>query len=186
MTPRFKIHKDGRATLSGIGYQALSWILDAATVSYHNRIQEMRKEKDDPENVAMVQDQLKIVELLKISKDEAIAATHPPSGPASKEDRLHAIRQAAIERKLIDGLFERCRPTGARLGELLIDRFKKINEELDAADKALDGHFRPLVEDAISQGDFALATDLAKKCMGCGAVSGVFLMDTIRQARLGK
>lgn len=64
----------------------------------------------------------------------------------------------------------------------LIQRFKKAYDEQDAADKALDKYFRPLVEDAIKRGDFALAKGIAKKCSSIGSICGCFFMDMIREA----
>jgi len=52
MAPRIKIHKDGRATLSGLNYQDLRSILTAAWLDNDASLKKAKKEKDDVENLA--------------------------------------------------------------------------------------------------------------------------------------
>lgn len=106
MNPRIRIHKDRRATLSGVNYRDLRWILSAASVSYHDRLKEMRREKADPEHIAEVENQLKVMQLLHASMDEAIQATYPPPPPPTKRSRRALVEHERRERELIDGLLE--------------------------------------------------------------------------------
>lgn len=62
----------------------------------------------------------------------------------------------------------------------IIEAFKKAQADADAADKKLDEHFRPIVEQALKDKNVKKALSIAKKLMGIGSVSGVFLMDTIQ------
>ena len=66
----------------------------------------------------------------------------------------------------------------------LLERHRKAREELDAAEKALDVHFRPLVEAAVHKGDLDGAKALAAKCGD--SITQVFLLDTIRLGRTPK
>jgi hypothetical protein len=64
----------------------------------------------------------------------------------------------------------------------LRERHEKARKELDAADKALDVHFRPLVEAAVHEGDLEKAKAIAARCGG-DSITYVFLLDTIRLGR---
>lgn len=107
MSPRFKINRNGTATLSGLPRRTLSWILDAAAVSFHERLSELRKEEDaDPEDIALIEGQIKLMQLLKERECEAIAATFPPRPPLSKGERVAIVMNDRHERVLLDSLLD--------------------------------------------------------------------------------
>lgn len=105
MTPRFKIDQAGCASVSGIHYTNMRWILDAAFVSFHDSLKkEKSKKKPDKENIAELERQLKIMALFQESMGESIKASHPRPRPPTKEERLAIVRKEKYEREFIDRL----------------------------------------------------------------------------------
>lgn len=66
----------------------------------------------------------------------------------------------------------------------LINRWLKADAARQAAEEALEKHFKPLVEEALRSRDVAAATTIAHRMPDC--VSRVFMLDTIRQASKGQ
>lgn len=105
MKPRFKIDQAGCASVSGIHYTNMRWILDAAFVSFHESLKkEKARKKPDKENIAELERQLSIMNLFQESMTESIKATHPRPRPPTKEDRLAIVRREKYERELLDRL----------------------------------------------------------------------------------
>jgi hypothetical protein len=66
-------------------------------------------------------------------------------------------------------------------GQVLIDHYVRAEREAQKADRALEAHFRPLVEAALAKKDFELAKSTVSRM--CDSVAKVFLLDTIRTAK---
>ncbi len=111
---RFRIAgKTKSATLSGVNYQDLRSVFDAAAINFHDDLEKLRSRKrrsrDDREAAAWIRNQLKVLELIRGAVDAGIAATYPgrPPRPPTKSERLEAVTKARKERELIEGLLER-------------------------------------------------------------------------------
>lgn len=100
MSVRFRIHKNGSATLAGVDYQDLRSVLDGAAIHYYD---DLRTERH-PESIDFIKHQIKVLQLAKDAVDQAIAATFPPKPALTPAQRRKKIRMEREERILIDSI----------------------------------------------------------------------------------
>lgn len=178
MTPRFRINKNGIATVAGVPYNAMRWILDAAAVSFHeDRAKQEKENPRDRETLGLIKSMVDLLNLLQWSMNESMLQGFTVT-PVTRSSRLAKVKQARNERKLIDVITDM--QLNGDQGEKLLRWHQEVRDEVDLCEKRLDAHFRPLVAAALERGDIQGAKEIAKKLFG--SVTGVFLFDVIRQA----
>ncbi len=106
--PRIKIHKDGRATLSGLSYSDLRSLITCASLENYRSLDRLRKEGPrHPDDQRYLDNQRKLLQAAVEAMDQAIRDTHPKrERPLTKAERLAAVKAERKERELLDSILD--------------------------------------------------------------------------------
>lgn len=110
MSARYRIRKNGSATLAGVPHQDLRFILTAAAVHCYDEIAKLRKcKRPSSEEMALYRAQIQTLDILKASMDEEVDRVNRAGRPIrvpTKEERRRSVIEARKERILLEEVLD--------------------------------------------------------------------------------